>query len=216
MKIALIDYGAGNLHSAQKALEVAAVQAGLTVHVETGSTPELIASADRIVLPGDGAFADCVGHLRAVNGLSGALHEAVHIRAKPFFGICVGMQLLATTGLEYGETKGLDWLKGKVQRIAPDNPELKVPHMGWNTLEARSRHKLLEGLSIGSCGLHAYFLHAYHFVPDEAADVLAVAEYGGAITAIVARDNIAGTQFHPEKSQKLGLRLLANFLNWKP
>ena len=216
MNIALIDYEAGNIHSAHKALEAAARHNGINVTISIGSDPESIARAHRIVLPGDGAFADCVGHLRRVDGLQQALDEAVHKRAVPFLGICVGMQLLATRGLEHGETAGLDWLPGVVQRIEPANETFKVPHMGWNTLFAHSEHPLLNGIELGPEGLHAYFLHAYHLIPANDEDVLAEADYGGPITAIVARGNIAGTQFHPEKSQTLGLKLLANFLGWTP
>ena len=216
MNIALIDYEAGNIHSAHKALEVAARQAGVDMTVTIGSDPEVVAAADRIVLPGDGAFADCVNHLRSVPGLSDALHDSVQVRGKPFFGICVGMQLLATKGLEHGATAGLDWLPGTVKRIEPADATLKVPHMGWNTLFAHREHPLLKGLALGPDGLHAYFLHAYHLIPANDDDVLADADYGGPITAIVTRGNIVGTQFHPEKSQTLGLKLLANFLTWMP
>ncbi len=213
MKIALIDYNAGNIHSVHKALDVAAKASGLSLDIIIGADPDTIRKADKIVLPGDGAFADCVTHLRGVQGLSEALSEAVHQRGTPFLGICVGMQLLASKGLEYGETDGLNWLSGTVERIQPTNPKLKVPHMGWNTLEFHASHALLNNIPNG---LHAYFLHAYHFISIDKNDVIATAEYGGAITAIVAKSNIAGTQFHPEKSQKLGLQLLSNFLNWIP
>ncbi len=213
MKIALIDYGAGNIHSVHKALEVAGNACGHRLDISIGSNPDIIRKADRIILPGDGAFADCVGHLRAIKGLIEALSEAVHQRARPFLGICVGMQLLATKGLELGETAGLGWLNGTVERIQPHDKTLKVPHMGWNTLDAKQAHPVLKDIPTG---LHAYFLHAYHFMPHNMSDVIATADYGGAITAIVAKDNIIGTQFHPEKSQKLGLQLLSNFLNWTP
>ncbi len=216
MKIALIDYDAGNIHSVRKALNVAASNIGLSIDVSVGSDPDTICKADRIVLPGDGAFADCVEHLRAVEGLTEALGEAVHKKGHPFLGICVGMQLLATKGLELGETAGLDWLKGTVERIQPNDKALKVPHMGWNTLNARQPHPLLNNIELGTNGLHAYFLHAYHFIPHNMNDVIATSEYGQAITAVIAKDNIAGTQFHPEKSQKLGVQLLQNFLNWTP
>jgi imidazole glycerol-phosphate synthase subunit HisH len=216
VKIALIDYGAGNIHSVQKALEVAANACDLKIDISVGANPDIILSADRIILPGDGAFADCVGHLRSIDDLSDALFEAVHIKARPFLGICVGMQLLATKGLELGETAGLGWLKGTVERIQPHDPKLKVPHMGWNTLDTRQEHPLLNGIELGANGLHAYFLHAYHFIPENLNDVTATADYGQAITAIVTKDNIIGTQFHPEKSQKLGSKLLQNFLNWTP
>jgi len=216
MKIALIDYDAGNIHSAHKALDVAARASGIAAEITVGADPAMVATADRIVLPGDGAFKDCVSHLRAVPGLTEALEEAVHGKGRPFLGICVGMQLLATTGEEHGETAGLGWLPGAVRRIEPADPALKVPHMGWNTLFAHGEHPLLDGLALGPRGLHAYFLHAYHLEPDDDTDVLAEADYGGPITAIVARGNVAGTQFHPEKSQKLGLKLIENFLRWAP
>ena len=216
MKIALIDYDAGNIHSAHKALEVAARAAGIEAEISIGSDPEVVAAADRIVLPGDGAFKDCIVHLKAVPGLAQALDEAVRVKGRPFLGICVGMQLLATTGLEHGETAGLGWLPGTVRRIEPGDAGLKVPHMGWNTLFAHREHPLLKGIALGPEGLHAYFLHAYHLEPANDEDVLAEADYGGPITAIVTRGTIAGTQFHPEKSQKLGMKLLANFLTWTP
>lgn len=216
VKIALIDYGAGNIHSVHKALEVAANACDLKIDISVGANPDIIRGADRIVLPGDGAFADCIEHLRGIDGLIEALSEAIHNKSRPFLGICVGMQLLATKGMELGETAGLGWLKGTVERIQPHDPKLKVPHMGWNTLHARQMHPLLNDITLGANGLHAYFLHAYHFIPDNAGDVVATADYGQAITAIVAKDNIIGTQFHPEKSQKLGSKLLQNFLNWTP
>lgn len=210
MTVALIDYGAGNLRSAAKAIEVAGGK------VEITSEPERVLAADRIVLPGDGAFPDCRRGLAAVDGLDEALTEAVHKKGKPFFGICIGMQLLATEGLEHEGAKGLDWIAGKVVRVAPQDPKLKVPHMGWNTLSSKRSHALLDGIPLGPQGLHAFFLHAFHFVPQTDEDVLAVADYGGPVTAMVARGNIAGTQFHPEKSQRLGLALIANFLRWAP
>jgi imidazole glycerol-phosphate synthase subunit HisH len=216
VKIALIDYGAGNIHSVHKALDVAAHACGINLEISVGANPDIILSADRIILPGDGAFADCVGHLRSIDGLSDALFEAVHIKARPFLGICVGMQLLATKGLELGETAGLGWLHGTVERICPQDKSLKVPHMGWNTINANQAHPLLKDIALGETGLHAYFLHAYHFIPDNKTDVVATADYGQAITAIIAKNNIIGTQFHPEKSQKLGSQLLQNFLNWTP
>ncbi len=216
MRIALIDYDAGNIHSAQKALERAGRDAGISLTVEVTNEPTRVAAADRIVLPGDGAFADCMTHLKAISGMVETLEEQVRKRAKPFFGICVGMQLLADRGLEHGITEGLGWIPGEVRLLEPTDTALKVPHMGWNTLEMVRSHPMLEGLPIGEAGLHAYFLHAYHLVAEEPRDLIARADYGGAVTAIVARDNMAGTQFHPEKSQRLGLALLANFLRWKP
>lgn len=221
MKIALIDYGAGNLHSAGKALARALDEAGLAGEILLGANPDEIASADRIVLPGDGAFRDCRENLAAVDGLEDVLHEQVRVKGRPFLGICVGMQLLADIGEERGETAGLGWIPGRVVALDPAAPEmaaqhLKVPHMGWNTLQRRGDHPVLDGLSFGEDGLHAYFLHSYHLLPAHAADLLAIADYGGPVSAIVGRDTVIGTQFHPEKSQALGIRLLANFVKWAP
>jgi len=217
MSVALIDYGAGNLRSAAKAFEHAIAQAGLDERVEITADPDVVARADRIVLPGDGAFADCRHNLDAVPGMIEAIDEAIDRRGRPFFGICVGMQLLATRGVEHGVTSGLDRIPGEVRAVEPNDPALKVPHMGWNNLlDRQQQHPLLHGLSLGPEGWHAYFLHGFHLVPDRHEDVVAVAEYGGEVTAIVARGNVAGTQFHPEKSQRLGLALLGNFLRWKP
>jgi glutamine amidotransferase len=168
------------------------------------------------VLPGVGAFADCRRGLDAVEGMVAALEEAVRRKGRPFFGICVGMQLLAERGREYEVTEGLGWIPGEVDRITPSDPSLKIPHMGWNTLNVVRPHPLLDGLTLGPQGRHAYFVHSYEFKVAERADLVAEADYGGAVTAIVARDNIVGTQFHPEKSQKLGLALIANFLKWQP
>jgi glutamine amidotransferase len=211
VSVVLVDYGAGNLRSAAKALAIAGADA-----IEITSDPDKIARADRIVLPGDGAFPDCRRGLAAVDGLGEALDEAVHTRGTPFFGICIGMQLLATRGDEHEGADGLDWIPGRVVRIEPSDPALKVPHMGWNTLQGPGSHPLLAGIPLGPDGLHAFFLHAFHFVPDDERDVLARAEYGGSVTAMVARGNVAGTQFHPEKSQRLGLTIIANFLGWTP
>ncbi len=211
MTIALVDYGAGNLRSAAKAFEAAGAK-----DVEVTSDPDRVARADRIVLPGDGAFPDCRRGLAAVDGLDEALTEAVKKRGRPFFGICIGMQLLATRGLEHEGADGLDWIPGTVERFEPSDPSLKVPHMGWNTLTTARSHPLLDGIKTGSDGLHAFFLHAFHFLPENRDDVLATADYGGPVTAIVARDNVAGTQFHPEKSQTLGLTLIRNFIKWTP
>jgi imidazole glycerol-phosphate synthase subunit HisH len=169
-----------------------------------------------VVLPGVGAFADCRHGLDAVPGLVGALNTAVHERGRPFFGICVGMQLMAERGREYQVTEGLGWIAGEVDRIAPSDPSLKIPHMGWNTLQAQRPHPLLDGIATGESGLHAYFVHSYQLTPTHREDLIAQADYGGPVTAIVGRDNMVGTQFHPEKSQKLGLALIANFLKWKP
>ncbi|MGL4637577.1 MAG: imidazole glycerol phosphate synthase subunit HisH [Beijerinckiaceae bacterium] len=216
MQVALIDYGAGNLHSAAKALERAMLEAGISGAVTITDDSAVVAKADRIVLPGDGAYADCMTQLKAAPGMIETLETRVRKDGVPFLGICVGMQLLATQGTEHGVTKGLNWLPGSVDRIAPRDASFKVPHMGWNTLDDFAPHALLEGIALGPTGLHAYFLHAYHLKADNASDVIAKADYGAPVTAVLARGNIAGTQFHPEKSQKLGLRLLANFLRWKP
>jgi len=216
MHVAIIDYGSGNLHSAAKAFERAAREQGLELAIKVTARPEDVADADRIVLPGVGAFADCKRGLEDVPGMIEALEAAVQQDGKPFLGICVGLQLMAERGLEHGVTPGLGWIKGEVRAIAPADPKLKIPHMGWNTLLVGPAHALLEGVPTGDGGLHAYFVHSYHLVPDEAGDLVASTDYGGPITAFVARDNMAGTQFHPEKSQKLGLALIANFLKWKP
>jgi imidazole glycerol-phosphate synthase subunit HisH len=216
LKVALIDYGAGNLHSAAKALERALLDAGIPGGVTITADAKEIDTSDRIVLPGDGAYADCMSQLHAAPEMIETLERRVRRDAVPFLGICVGMQLLATRGTEHGITQGLGWLPGSVDRIVPKDPGLKVPHMGWNTLDTYCEHPLLTGIRLGAGGLHAYFLHAYHLMADHPSDVIARAEYGAPVTAIVARGNIAGVQFHPEKSQALGLALLANFLRWKP
>jgi imidazole glycerol-phosphate synthase subunit HisH len=216
VRIALIDYGAGNLHSAGKALERALADTGIPGEVTITDDARVAAAADRIVLPGDGAYADCMTQLKAAPGMVETLEKRVRQDGVPFLGICVGMQLLATQGTEYGVTRGLGWLPGSVDRIRPTDPALKVPHMGWNTLDDHKPHALTKGIALGPQGLHAYFLHAYHLTADNENDVVARASYGQPVTSIVARDNIAGAQFHPEKSQKLGLALLANFLRWKP
>lgn len=216
MSVAIVDYGSGNLHSAAKAFERAAHEAGLDQPIVVTDDPAEVARADRIVLPGVGAFADCRRGLAAVPGMVEALDDAVRRKGRPFFGICVGMQLLAERGREYEVTEGLGWIAGEVDRIAPSDPDLKIPHMGWNTLNVVRPHQLIDGLSLGPRGRHAYFVHSYQLNPARPADLVATADYGGAVTAIVGRDNIVGTQFHPEKSQKLGLALIANFLKWKP
>ena len=213
MKVAIVDYGSGNLHSAHKAFERAAREAGLAAEVRVTADADWVLNADRIVLPGVGAFADCRRGLDATPGMVEALTEAVRRRGTPFLGICVGMQLLATRGLEYETVAGLDWIPGDVAPIRPADSALKIPHMGWNTLEIRRPHALLDGLRPG---LHAYFVHSYQLYAAEPADVVAVADYAGPITALVARENVAGVQFHPEKSQTLGLGLIANFLKWRP
>jgi glutamine amidotransferase len=216
MHVAIIDYGSGNLHSAAKAFERAAREQGSDLAIKVTARPEDVADAERIVLPGVGAFADCKRGLEDVPGMIEALEEAVQGRGKPFLGICVGLQLMAERGLEHGVTPGLGWIKGEVRAIAPSAPELKIPHMGWNTLRVVRANPLLEGVPTGEGGLHAYFVHSYHVVLEEPGDLVASTDYGGPITAFVAKDNMAGTQFHPEKSQKLGLALIANFLRWKP
>jgi glutamine amidotransferase len=216
LTIALIDYGAGNLRSATKAFERMIAAEGLRQTVEITSDPDAVAKADRVVLPGDGAFADCRRNLDSVPGMIEAIGEAVDRRGRPFLGICVGMQLLATRGLEHGVVPGLDRIPGEVRAVAPADPALKVPHMGWNTINARLSHPLLDGVAVGPEGWHAYFLHGFHLVADVDTDVVAVADYGGPVTAVVARGNVAGTQFHPEKSQRLGLAMIRNFLRWNP
>lgn len=216
MTVAIVDYGSGNLHSAAKAFERAAREQGLSEAIEVTSDPAAVARADRVVLPGVGAFADCRRGLDALPGMVAALEESVRGRGRPFLGICVGMQLMAERGREYEVTPGLGWIPGEVDRIAPSNPALKIPHMGWNTLDARRPHPLLDGIALGPQGLHAYFVHSFHLKPAERSDLIAEADYGGPVTAVVGRDTVVGTQFHPEKSQRLGLRLIANFLKWKP
>jgi imidazole glycerol-phosphate synthase subunit HisH len=216
VSVVIVDYGSGNLHSASKAFERAARDAGFGEKITVTRDPDAVASAERVVLPGVGAFADCRRGLDAVDGMVGALEQAVKKNGRPFFGICVGMQLLAERGREYEEAEGLGWIAGEVDRIAPKDPGLKIPHMGWNTLNVARPHPLLDGLPLGPDGLHAYFVHSYQLRPSQRADLVADADYGGPVTAIVARDNVVGTQFHPEKSQKLGLALIANFLKWKP
>ena len=214
MTVAIVDYGSGNLHSAAKAFERAARSSGQTITVT--NDPEVVRRAERIVLPGVGAFADCRRGLDAVPGMVEALSEAVRQRGRPFLGICVGMQLMGEWGREYHDTPGLGWIAGDVRKIAPQDGGLKIPHMGWNTLAPRRAHPLLAGLALGPQGLHAYFVHSYQLEPRADEDLLAQTDYGGPLTAIVARDTAAGTQFHPEKSQRLGLALIANFLQWNP
>ena len=213
MKVAIIDYGSGNLRSAAKAFERAAVEDGIAVRVEVTNEPEAVARADRLVLPGVGAFADCRRGLAAVPGLEAALRETAITRARPFLGICVGMQLMADRGREFETIAGLGWIAGEVVPIAPRDPTLKIPHMGWNEIEPRAPHPLLAGLGAGA---HAYFVHSYHFRLAEPADLVAVTDYGGPLTAMIGHGNLAGTQFHPEKSQEAGLRLIGNFLRWRP
>jgi len=216
MTIALIDYNAGNIRSATKALEHVIARTGSRERVVVTQDPDVVAKADRVVLPGDGAFADCRHNLDAIDGMVEAIDDTIDRRGRPFFGICVGMQLLATRGVEHGVTPGLGRIAGEVRAVEPDDPALKVPHMGWNTLRAVGDHPILKDIVLGPEGWHAYFLHGFHLVAEDADDVIAVADYGGPVTSIVATGTIAGTQFHPEKSQRLGLKLLENFLAWKP
>jgi imidazole glycerol-phosphate synthase subunit HisH len=213
MIVAIVDYGSGNLRSAAKAFERAAAEDGIAADITVTSAPEIVSAADRIVLPGVGAFADCRQGLASVPGLEEALRDAVVVRARPFLGICVGMQLLAQRGREFETTEGLGWISGEVVAIEPADPGLKIPHMGWNEIEPRRAHSLIAGLPAGT---HAYFVHSYHFRVGEPSDLIAVTDYGGPFAAIIGRGNIAGTQFHPEKSQEAGLRLIANFLRWCP
>jgi imidazole glycerol-phosphate synthase subunit HisH len=216
MSVAIVDYGSGNLHSAAKAFERAARETGHDQPIIVTRDPDAVRRADRVVLPGVGAFADCRHGLDAVPGMVEALEDTVRGKGRPFLGICVGMQLMAERGREYVVTDGLGWIQGEVDKIAPSDPALKIPHMGWNTLAAASQHALLDGIPLGPDGLHAYFVHSYQLRPQDSADLVAQADYGGPVTAIVGRDSMVGTQFHPEKSQKLGLALIANFLKWKP
>jgi imidazole glycerol-phosphate synthase subunit HisH len=212
MLTAVIDYGSGNLRSAAKAFERAAGEAGGEKVIVT-SRPDDVAAADRIVLPGQGAFAECRRGLAAVPGLEDAVSDAVIGRGRPFFGICVGMQLMAERGREFETTAGLGWVGGEVVAIEPADPSFKIPHMGWNELSLRRSHPVFDEIADGT---HAYFVHSFHFAVADNADLLATADYAQALTAAVARDNMVGTQFHPEKSQAAGLRLIANFLRWRP
>ncbi len=216
MAVAIIDYGSGNLHSAAKAFERAAAEGGTGARIVVTSDPEAVRSAERIVLPGVGAYADCLEGLTRVPGMLEALTESVLAEKKPFLGICVGMQLLSTRGYEHKITDGLGWISGEVRHIEPNDASLKIPHMGWNTLHPARDHALLDGIPTGADGWHAYFVHSYAFTNAEAGAIVAETDYGGPVTAMVAKGNIAGTQFHPEKSQKLGLALIANFLKWRP
>ncbi|MBI6629604.1 imidazole glycerol phosphate synthase subunit HisH [Pontibaca salina] len=212
MLTAIIDYESGNLHSAEKAFQRMAREIdGGTVTVT--SDADVVARADRIVLPGDGAFPACAAALRGQSGLYDALREAVEQHARPFLGICVGMQLMAEWGREYSDTSGLGWIGGEVVKITPDDPALKVPHMGWNDLVIDAPHPVFDGVKTGD---HAYFVHSYHFRVTTPAQRLAHVNYGGDVTAVVGRDTMIGMQFHPEKSQAVGLRMIANFLRWTP
>lgn len=216
MRVAIIDYGSGNLRSATKAFERAARESGINATIDLTDDAARVRAADRIVLPGVGAYADCRHGLDAVPGMTEALIEAVERKARPFLGICVGMQLMSSRGLEKTVTEGFGWIPGDVVEMTPDDPDLKIPQIGWNTLDLRHPHPLFEGIPTGPDGLHAYFVHSYYLAAENAGDVIATTQYGGAMTAFVGRDNMAGSQFHPEKSQKLGLALITNFLRWKP
>lgn len=220
MKVAIVDYGSGNLHSAEKSFERAARESGISAEILVTGDPHVVASADRIVLPGVGAFGDCKTGVYAVDGMVEALKLAVETHARPFLGICVGMQLMATRGLEHGIEAGFNWISGDIDLITPDDPELKIPHMGWNTLRICKPHAVTDNIPLGDDGLHAYFVHSYALDAKHSAvnadEILCETDYGGAIIAMVGRDNMIGTQFHPEKSQRLGLQLIANFLRWTP
>jgi imidazole glycerol-phosphate synthase subunit HisH len=206
--VAIVDYGSGNLRSAAKAFARVAGQAP-----NVTADPDAVARADHIVLPGVGAFADCMSGLRKVDGMVEALRDVVIGRGRPFLGICVGMQLMASRGVEFGTHPGLDWIAGEVVRLVPADPQLKVPHMGWNQLAGSWSHPVLDGIKPGE---HAYFVHSFHMVTAQPTHCVATVDHGGAVTAAVARDNLFGAQFHPEKSQSVGLRLIGNFLRWKP
>jgi glutamine amidotransferase len=214
--VTIIDYGSGNLRSAAKAFERQAATLDNPPEIVVTADPDLVRRADRIVLPGVGAFADCRVGLLNVHGMREALEERVMMKGVPFLGICVGQQLMASEGHEKGMHKGFGWIAGNVVRLEPEDASLKVPHMGWNTLRFLRPHKLLEGIADGPDGLHAYFVHSYHLAAKKETELLAVADYGMPVTAAVGRDNMFGTQFHPEKSQTLGLTLIGNFLRWRP
>ena len=216
MSVAIVDYGSGNLHSAAKAFERAARESGFEQRIAVTSDPNVVICADRIVLPGVGAFADCRRGLDEISGMVDALEQSVRKNGKPFFGICVGMQLMAERGREYKVTPGLGWIAGEVDRITSSSPDLKIPHMGWNTLNVLRDHPLLAGIPVGTKGLHAYFVHSYELKTAKRDDLIAQADYGGPLTAVVGRENMVGTQFHPEKSQRLGLALIAYFLKRAP
>lgn len=212
MLTAIIDYESGNLHSAHKAFERMAHE-GNAGDVIVTSDADVVARADRIVLPGDGAFPACMAALKGAGGLFDAMVEAVEIKARPFLGICVGMQLMASIGREYTNTEGLGWVAGEVTRITPADPALKVPHMGWNDLVIDHDHPVFQGIKTGD---HTYFVHSYHMAVSDPAQRLAHVDYAGDVTAIIGRDTMLGMQFHPEKSQATGLRMIANFLQWRP
>lgn len=216
MQVAIIDYGSGNLKSATKAFERSVKEAGLKAEIVLTDDAEQVRKSDRIVLPGVGAYADCRAGLDGVDGMVDVLNERVRDAGVPFLGICVGMQLMSTRGLEKSTTSGLDWINGDVVEMKPTDSALKVPQIGWNTLTPHRDHPLLDGIATGQDGYHAYFVHSYHLNATRSEDVVATTDYGMEVTAIVARDNMVGTQFHPEKSQTLGLALIANFLRWNP
>lgn len=216
MRVAILDYGSGNLRSAEKSFQRAARERDLAAEIAVTDDPDFVARADRIVLPGVGAFADCRAGLFAIDGLVDALRHSVEQRAVPFFGICVGMQLMARSGLEKKISSGLGWIPGDVVAMTPSDPALKIPQMGWNSLTPLRPHPVCGDIPLGAEGLNAYFVHSYHLVPDNPDHVVAITDHGGPVTAMVARDNLVGTQFHPEKSQMLGLSLIGNFLAWWP
>ncbi|MGI9356240.1 MAG: imidazole glycerol phosphate synthase subunit HisH [Rhizobiaceae bacterium] len=216
MRVAIIDYGSGNLRSAVKAFRRAAREGEIDAQIDVTASADLVRWADRIVLPGVGAFADCRAGLNAVPGMVEVLQERVARDGVPFLGICVGMQLMAERGLEKKTTPGLGWISGDVVLMEPEDTTLKIPQIGWNTIEPTRPHQLLDGIETGPNGLHAYFVHSYHFAANNPSNIVATADYGMDVTAMVARNNMAGTQFHPEKSQTLGLALIANFLAWSP
>ena len=215
-KLVIIDYGSGNLKSAQNAFQRCVNEADLDIEILVSDRVEDVETADKIVLPGVGAYADCMNGLQAVGGMVDVLNKRVIADAVPFMGVCVGMQLLASEGREKTFTKGLDWIPGIVKHIEPSDPSLKIPHMGWNQLQRVNTHPIFENIDMGADGLHAYFVHSYHFEVADPSHLLATVEYGQKLTAIIGHNNIVATQFHPEKSQTLGLKLISNFLNWKP
>jgi imidazole glycerol phosphate synthase, glutamine amidotransferase subunit len=216
MRVAIIDYGSGNLRSATKAFERAARESGIRAEIDLTADAERVRTADRIVLPGVGAYADCAAGLAAVEGMREAIEEVAIRLGRPFLGICVGMQLMSDRGLEKTVTRGFGWIAGDVKEIEPRDTSLKIPQIGWNTIHVKQPHPLFEGIRTGDDGLHAYFVHSYHLDALQEDQVLATTDYGGTVTAAVGRDNLVGTQFHPEKSQQLGLALIGNFLKWKP
>ena len=216
MKVAIIDYGSGNLRSATKAFERAARENAIDAEIILTDNADIVAGADRIVLPGVGAYADCRAGLAAVDGMVDAIRHVAEEKARPFLGICVGMQMMSERGLEKTTSEGFGWIAGDVTQITPADPQLKIPQIGWNTLELKSEHPLFDGIKTGADGLHAYFVHSYHLASRKPEQVIATTDYGGPVTAFVADGNKAGSQFHPEKSQSLGLKLIANFLTWTP